>query len=61
MLRTRSQTQYEYDIEMSTEKLILLVQKYEMLYNMKHKDHKDAEMRTRIWGAIGKELNLSGK
>lgn len=41
--------------------LIEEVDKYEFLYNRKHKDYMNRALKVKTWAAIGKHLNVSGK
>ncbi|CAG9766009.1 unnamed protein product [Ceutorhynchus assimilis] len=44
-----------------TEKLIELVKKYPILYDLGNPDYKNIRKRDKIWDQIGAELNESGE
>ncbi|XP_072390316.1 uncharacterized protein [Diabrotica undecimpunctata] len=44
---------------MDDEKLILLVQTYECLFNLGHKDYSDSNIKGKIWKTIGEELGVA--
>lgn len=46
---------------MDDEKLIILVQNNECLFNLCRKDYSDNNLKTRLWKEIGEELGFSGK
>ncbi|KAK5640218.1 hypothetical protein RI129_011029 [Pyrocoelia pectoralis] len=43
---------------MNDEKLIILVQNYECLFNLAHKDYSDNNIKWKIWKTIGEELGV---
>ena len=42
-------------------KLIQLVREHEILYDLSHKDHKNAQMKLVIWEKIAEILGETGK
>ncbi|KAJ8934440.1 hypothetical protein NQ318_003835 [Aromia moschata] len=44
-----------------TEKLIELVKKYPILYDLSHEEYKNVRKKDKVWEQIGAELNDTGK
>ena len=42
------------------ERLIIIVQSHDCLFNMVHKDYSNNSKKERVWDNIRKELQLSG-
>jgi hypothetical protein len=43
------------------ESLVRAVEKRESLYNMRHKDYKNNNLRLKLWHDIATEVNCEGK
>lgn len=46
---------------MSEEELIMLVKDRPVLYDRKHSEYRQVEMKEAIWKEISEKLNISGK
>lgn len=46
---------------MDAARLIAIVQEYEEIYNLKHPDYSNQQIRDNIWEQIGTRFNKNGK
>jgi hypothetical protein len=46
---------------MDSGQLIVIVQEYEELYNLRHPDYSNQQRRDNIWEEIGRRMNHLGK